>query len=124
MEVELADSQRVEHLHSLRQVVAALHDQPRITNAFGCHTEVAAEQRAGEMPGREVDYSRLAGYRPGAGNWPRNLPRLTAIEQHGGLDWPPVQVVLSIDARQEHLAERVLDRRDPRDGFAELGVQR
>ena len=111
MQVELADAQGVEHLHSLRQSGAALDDQPGITNSFGCHTEVAGEQRAGELPGGEVDHSRLAGYRPRARNWPQNLPRPMAIEEHADLERPPVQVVLSINAGQKHLAERVVDRR-------------
>jgi hypothetical protein len=41
MQVELADTQGVEHLHSLRQSRAALGDEPGITNSFGGHTEVA-----------------------------------------------------------------------------------
>jgi hypothetical protein len=46
-----------------------------------------------------------------------------AIEQNGDLERPPGQVVLGIDARQGHFAERVVDRRDPGDGVAELGVK-
>ena len=41
MQVELADTQGVEHPHPLRQSGATLHYQPGINNSFGGHTEVA-----------------------------------------------------------------------------------
>ena len=114
MQIELADPQGVERLHSLRKSGAALHDQPGITNSFGCQRElrrISRDRRTvmpGNSPCREVDDPRLARYRPRAWDGPQNLPRLVAVEQHPCLERPPVQVVLRIDARRKHLAERLV----------------
>jgi hypothetical protein len=87
----------VEDLHALGEAATAGHHQPRIANAGGCKLafEVAWA----------VEVAVLAPHGCEAGDRSRPCARVGCVEQDRRIQWPSVQVVLRVDAREEAAAD-------------------